>query len=474
MNHVTKKLTLLRLTLLRPTLLRLALLRLALLRLALLTASLFVAALPSLCLAEDLVEFLSGAKVTGTVKQIRKDKREFDFEAKVGNQTLTRTYQFNKVHAVTMNGKRYVLTAKPSGGRDPSGSDQGTVAAPVKRVERTRAEVLALIESVGRTPPDWFKSTPLRYPQSLALSWPNVPKPLEKNWNSRKHIGHYVWDVINPNRAKWREGIRFLHHVVGANKNNRGAQVKAMNQLGALYASLMQDWSRAAFWWRQAGRGTSGGMGQGGFRSGYNVGLAKCYWELGNKQMAIEQLNKANGFDRSYSGALLLWAEMGEHDKALEIGEQAAKKHTDRYMICGDVCRHAGRYDEAMAFYRKAANVGAQKKSARLQQIASERIAGLTAEKTLDLARTRDGTYTSSSLAYTGMITVSVTVDDHRITSVKVTRHTEKQYYSSLTDIPSQIIQKQGVKGIDATTSATITSEAIVAASAKALMKGAR
>jgi uncharacterized protein with FMN-binding domain len=55
---------------------------------------------------------------------------------------------------------------------------------------------------------------------------------------------------------------------------------------------------------------------------------------------------------------------------------------------------------------------------------------------------------------------------------VKVTRHREKQYYSSLTDTPAKILKRQGVAGIDATSSATITSEAIINATAKALAGG--
>jgi len=69
---------------------------------------------------------------------------------------------------------------------------------------------------------------------------------------------------------------------------------------------------------------------------------------------------------------------------------------------------------------------------------------------------------------------VAVTVRNHRITNVKVTRHVEKQYYSSLTDIPNQIIAKQSVRGIDATSSATITAEAIINAVAKALVQATR
>ncbi|MDA1162559.1 MAG: FMN-binding protein, partial [Planctomycetota bacterium] len=58
------------------------------------------------------------------------------------------------------------------------------------------------------------------------------------------------------------------------------------------------------------------------------------------------------------------------------------------------------------------------------------------------------------------------------IKSVTVTRHREKQYYSSLTDTPRKILARQGVAGIDATSSATITSEAIINATAKALANG--
>lgn len=406
--------------------------------------------------AEDLVEFLSGAKARGTIKQIRKTDKEFDLEVTIGGQTIVRTYAFNKVHAVTMKGKRYVLN-KMSAGPTVTG-------VSMKRVERTREEVLELIDTVGRTPPDWFDATPLNVPRTLDLSFPDPPK---KVWDNRKYPGQYVWDVINPNRNKWREGIKLLHHIVAENKDNRRAQVKAMNQLGTLYASLLEDWPRAAFWWRQAGRGTQGGMGVGGFRVGYEVGLAKCYWKLGNKEMAVEMLNRGRG-------SPYLWCEMGEHDRALRHAEQARKSWMKEgaLVVCGDVCRHAGWYDKALDYYEQAAALPANDKYKRIIYNAKERIAAMKAEEAIDLSRLADGTYTGRSLGYSGMIDVAVAVKGQRITSVKVTKHVEKQYYSSLTDIPNQIISKQSVRGIDATASATITAEAIVRAAAKALAKG--
>jgi uncharacterized protein with FMN-binding domain len=56
--------------------------------------------------------------------------------------------------------------------------------------------------------------------------------------------------------------------------------------------------------------------------------------------------------------------------------------------------------------------------------------------------------------------------------SVRVTSHREKQFYSSLTDTPQKILKKQSVKGVDATSGATITSEAIINATAKAIAGG--
>ena len=48
-------------------------------------------------------------------------------------------------------------------------------ATPVKRPsvrrERTREEVLVLIEHAGKTKPDWWDSVPLTYPETLDLSY---------------------------------------------------------------------------------------------------------------------------------------------------------------------------------------------------------------------------------------------------------------------------------------------------------------
>jgi len=87
----------------------------------------------------------------------------------------------------------------------------------------------------------------------------------------------------------------------------------------------------------------------------------------------------------------------------------------------------------------------------------------------LDLTKIADGTYKADSVGYVGPVEVTIRVKSHKIDAVDITSHHEKQFYSSLVDVPKQIIAKQTVKGIDTTTGATVTSEAIINASAKAL-----
>lgn len=153
--------------------------------------------------ATDVVEFLNGAKLAGQVTSIRKGKKEFDFEAKVGNRTRTRTYRFGKVHAVTINGTRHVLTptsiAESSGGSAPSTGDTGAA--------KTKAEIYQLINEAGTTPPVWFDSTALNYPRTLDLSWPQPPG----GWDAQKYISHYMFSVINENPRRESHPRRNLH-----------------------------------------------------------------------------------------------------------------------------------------------------------------------------------------------------------------------------------------------------------------------
>ncbi len=336
---------------------------------------------------------------------------------------------------------------------------------------RTRAEVEALIENVGRTAPNWYASTPLNYPRTLDLSWPKPSGP----WNTRKHISHYMFSVINENPRRWKEGARFMHHVLSVSRDDPEVHQKAFDQLGHCYHDLLEDWARAAFWWRKLDK----------YHMNNFMGLADCYWKLGSKEMAADLLRRIRTDSTRYGSAIKLWSDMGELDEALRLAEASARAGypSGAYIGAGDACRKHSRYSQAIAYYKKVLALPAtytkingknqenpiQKRN---KQRAGTAIDNIKTFETLDLTRIPDGIYTGASPAYIGDLTVAVAVKNGRITSVRVTKHEDKQYFSALTDTPNQIIAKQGLKGVDATTGATITSEAIISATARALASG--
>jgi len=338
------------------------------------------------------------------------------------------------------------------------------------RVERTRAEVEALIKQEGSRPPDWWDSVELNYPKTLDLSWP-VRLPQGTPWNANKNVGQYIWDVINPNPSRWKEGIKLVNHLMISHKDDPAKLERSLDTLGRMFNDLLEDWARAAFWWRKSEQ-------MGGFAP--PVKLARCYWKLGSKKMAAEILLE---IERDYipeASQIRLWGEMGEVDKALELAESAAQEGwaDEGYLAAGDVCRQAGRYTQAAAYYQKVlalpdlAPRGKGPQRDRPKERAQANLQAIKLFDTLDIKRVPDGAYTSNSIAYADQLYVEVSVRSGRIESVKVTKHKERQFYSAFTDTIRQIVSKQSVKGIDATTGATITSEAIINATAKALAAG--
>ena len=409
----------------------------------------------------DVVEFLTGSKLQGKVTS--RDGRYITIEVTSGSRTYTRKCPLDRVHAVTIGGRREVLH-EASGGDGPPRPGPPEPAVTSGDARRSRAEIDALIDRLGRAPPDWWDSVALDYPKSLDLSWP--PKPPE-GWNNQRNVGQYIWDIINPNPGKWREGIRFMHHLLSVHEKNPGNRIRAMETLGRMYYNLEQDYARAAFWWRKAGIGK-------GRESPAGVKLAACYWKLGNKAMAVETLNRLP----IYATAIKLWADMGETAKALQFAEALGRSGWPHlaYLYAGDACRIQGQYGKAVKYYEKVLAVPATGKGKegieRCHQRARDNIEGIKIFDALDLRRIPDGTYQGTSPAYAGPLHVKVVVAGGRIQSVEVTGHQEKQFYSALTDTPRQIVQNQGVKGVDAVTGATITSEAIVNAAARALASG--
>ncbi len=346
----------------------------------------------------------------------------------------------------------------PSPARAPTFPRDSAPLAPV----RSRAEIEALIAKAGATPPEWWNSAPLRYPPTLDLTWADPGK----QWNAQKNLGQYIWDIVNPNPPRWREGVRLLHHVLTVNKDHPEKVARTAEALGRMYQHLLQDWARAAFWWRKV-------IQLGGYsEADFAFELGQCYWRLGNRDMCVELISKLDEDDSRNGSLIKLWADLGMIETALKLAEEKALSDAPdpAYLAAAEACRLAGRTSAALTYYR---HVTALKNGShdlkRNQERAAASIEAIQVFDHLELKRIPDGLYHSSSIAYNGPLHVAVAVKSARLESVKVTQHTEKQFYSAITDTTSRIIAKQGVKGVDMTSGATITAEAIVNATAKAL-----
>ncbi len=83
----------------------------------------------------------------------------------------------------------------------------------------------------------------------------------------------------------------------------------------------------------------------------------------------------------------------------------------------------------------------------------------------------KDGVYSGTAEGYSGPITVEVRIEKGGVASVQVTDQRESRPGWALRTLPSRIIEGQGPEGIEAITGATITSEAILKATAQALAR---
>ncbi len=391
----------------------------------------------------DTIELANGNKVEGKVLENNAAAKTLTVEFSLGGALTKRTVPYASVKAITVNGTRTDLQA------------------PASSTTRTPAEVQAHIAKVGPTEPDWLKSTKLNYPKTLDISWPEGPP--QGGWNNQKNVGQFIWDIINPNAGRWHAGLKLMHHILDSNPD-ASLKARVTKEIANMHFSLFQDYARAAWWWQQAGIKMDDGPG---------AHLAECYWRLGSKQMALDLLAQSQFLQLD---SIKLLGDMLETDRAVEMAEDYDEH--DAWLLAGDACRLAGRIEEAQTFYEKVINTAAtNQKPERLKRTQNRAQANLDALKLFelsDVSKVADGTYKDSSLGYEGQVEVSVKVRGKKIEDVKVTQHKEKQYYSALTDVPAQIIAKQGVKGVDATSRATITGEAIINATAKALAQGAK
>jgi uncharacterized protein with FMN-binding domain len=404
----------------------------------------------------DTLEFKNGAKLAGDITQINETAKTVTINLTLRGRTYARTYRFSDLRVIEQGGQRRDLEATAPG---------APVAAAASTTGSTRSEqeVIALIESEGASDPAWLATTKLNHPPTLDLNW---PKPPPKPWNSQKNVGQFIWDVVNPNTGRWREGIKLMYSLRDRHRNNPAVLEQVHNSLGSMYYRFFQDYARAAYWWRTAGADLNGHG---------DSHLADCYFRLGSKELALKQM----AGKPLRPATIKLLGAMGETDKAVKVAEAFAKSSSqphDAFLAAGDSLALAGRFPEALKYYDKVLtdprSARNKEYERRFKSRARESIESIKLFELLDVGKVADGRYQGSATGYNGALDVEVSVQSGRVAGVRVTRHREKQYYSALTDVPAQIVAKQSVKDIDATSGATITAQAIVNATAKALARG--
>lgn len=323
--------------------------------------------------------------------------------------------------------------------------------------DRDAAEIEKDIKKAATTPPEWLEKTKLDYPKSLDLSW---GKPQGK-WDPNKNIGQYFWQIIRPNPDKWKGAIKFLHFLLDKHKNNAEKSKNAKNLLGEYYFNL-GEWAHAAYWFRQDGQP--------------RIELAYCYMKLGSMKMARTYISKFST-DTSGNGVVIRFlAELGQLENALKIARvKAASAPVIAHLAAGNACRYAGDFKKAAQFYEKAVN---SKDTSRRGEFnmkrakAANNAAGSMLK--IDMKNLKDGKYRGVSRGYVDDLEVEIVVKDGKIDSVQIVRHKENQPLSTIKEIPARIKEKNGISGVDAVSGATITTDAILNATAIALEKAVK
>ncbi len=325
--------------------------------------------------------------------------------------------------------------------------------------EPTRQEVEARIKKAGTTKPDWWDSVKLNHPKSLRLDWSPAPG---KGWKPNVNMGaHYVSSVW-PRPDKWKYGVKLARLALEKNPRNAKTVKSAREQLGRMWCDFLGDPARAAYWWRGAGNDP--------------VKMADCYRLMGAKQMAIAELRRAGNNRGRAAPVVKLWAELGDLNMAIRMAQGNARgsQAADVLLAAGNAHRFHGDMKKAMAFYLQVGKLGNNRRYGRAKGRAKNSLAALRGCESFDMKKVRDGTYSGSCKGFRGPVNVSVTVAGGKVTVAKVAKHREDWSGRSTFDIPKKIIEKNGIKGVDAVTRATTSSDAVINAFAAALKKGAK
>lgn len=365
-----------------------------------------------------------------------------------------------------------LLAAPLTGQTGPAPAPAGVTPALSQEIAR----INAIIEKDGREAPPWWNSVTLNFPATLDLSWPNQrPTRMSPETN----VAHYFIRIINPHHERHKEGCKLMHHILAVNKDP-SIQAKAMAMLGRIYGIYLHDYARGAFWYRKAAKSDV-------LNARDLADLAFYYYKLGSREMALASIDldgeifipgQPGGTVSAHTVRVL--GSIGKLDSALELARNIAEVSTeDAYLAAGDVCRYHGRFDEAVKWYEMLIAITPEETEKppglykRFQQRAAASVEAARMFGKIDMANIPDGTYRGDSRGYRAPVGVEVAVKASRITGIKIVKTEEDWPLNVYQTVPAQIIEKQSVQGIDTISDATLTTEAVINATGKALAAGA-
>lgn len=180
-----------------------------------------------------------------------------------------------------------------------------------------------------------------------------------------------------------------------------------------------------------------------------------------------------------------IYSQYGEFDRALQTltialtklpeGPTKIMRQADVHDAFGDVLAAKGdlasakrNYEQAVRLYPTAKpKYGRHLLPRRAKKVQSK--LDLLNYRPLKDAKLKDGQYREKALGYSGDINLVITVKGGRVTDIK-TNHKEKIDQGACVSVPKNIIVKQSLQ-VDSVSGATVTKDAIIAGTYRALKK---
>ena len=180
-----------------------------------------------------------------------------------------------------------------------------------------------------------------------------------------------------------------------------------------------------------------------------------------------------------------IYTQYGEYDRAVKTLTLAltrlpdppmdVMRQADIHDAFGDVMAARGDLDAAKRNYEQAVRLYPAAKPKYGRHLLPRRAKKVQAKldllnyRPLDSATLKDGRYTDKALGYSGDINLTVIVKGGRVADIK-TNHKEKIDQGACLSVPKNVITKQSLQ-IDSVSGATVTKDAIIAGTYRALKK---